>query len=93
MRTTPRYSEPPARSDESDRIWRRHRRIVRLGIAILILGALIATTHWLAHVDILGIGQPAGWVDLVAGYPVGLLLVIAGAVIAGHRQPGSGRRA
>jgi hypothetical protein len=53
----------------------------------MIAGALVAATHWLAHLDVFGAGQPPGWLDLVAGYPTGLLLLIAGAILAGRKRP------
>ena len=37
--------------------------------------------------DVFGAGQPPGWLDLVAGYPTGLLLLIAGAILAGRKRP------
>lgn len=46
------------------------------------VGALIVVVHWLApHRDV----RSEGWIDLVAGYPMGALLVIGGAVLASRR--------
>jgi hypothetical protein len=38
---------------------------------------------------VFGPGQPSGWLDLVAGYPTGALLLITGAILAGRRRPTS----
>ncbi len=51
------------------------------------IGAAVALVHWLAHLEIFGPGQPPGWLDLVAGYPTGVLLIITGAIFAGRKTP------
>ena len=81
-----RNTESP-RPDDLDRRWRIHRRLVHLGQAIMIVGALVAGTHWLAHLEVFGPGQPPGWLDLVAGYPTGAALLIIGAIVAGRKRP------
>lgn len=73
--------------NEFERSWRLHRRLVRTGQLLMIAGALVAATHWLAHLEAFGPGQPPGWLDLVAGYPTGLLLLVAGAIMAGRKRP------
>jgi hypothetical protein len=73
--------------NEFERRWKTHRRLVRIGQVLMIVGALVAATHWLAHLEVFGPGQPPGWVDLVAGYPSGLLLLVAGAIMAGRKRP------
>jgi len=70
-----------------ERNWRIHRRLVRLGQALMIVGAIVAATHWLAHIEAFGPGQPPGWLDLAAGYPTGVLLLLAGAILAGRKRP------
>ena len=90
-KTTPSREGTPDPS-ETQRLWRRHRRLVHAGQALLGLGALVVISHWLAHLDVLGIGQPPGWLDLAAGYPMGALLLMACAIMAGRRRPGSGTR-
>ncbi len=72
--------------NEFERSWRIHRRLVRIGQVLMIVGAIVAATHWLAHLEAFG-GQPPGWVDLVAGYPTGVLLLVAGAIMAGRKRP------
>lgn len=52
-------------------------------------GAIVAIIHWLAHLEVFGPGQLSGWLDLVAGYPTGALLLITGAILAGRRRPTS----
>lgn len=49
------------------------------------IGALIVVAHWIAHLQ--PPPGPSGLEDLLVGYPTGGLLVIAGAVLAGRRQP------
>lgn len=79
------FSEKNMPNNETDR-YRHHRRLVRLGKTILLLGALVLVTHWLAHVGVFGASQPPGWTELFAGYPMGAFLLIAGAILAGRRQ-------
>lgn len=64
--------------------YRRHRRFVRIGQVIMLIGFLIAFQHWLAHLGVFG-AQPPGWIDLVAGYPMGVLILALGAVVAGRK--------
>lgn len=51
----------------------------------MLAGVVVAIVHWLMHLEIFGPGQPEGWVDLAAGYPMGALLLLVGAVIAGRK--------
>ena len=51
----------------------------------MVLGFVIAVTHWLAHLEAFGPGQPPGWVDFAAGYPMGGLLIVAGAILASQK--------
>lgn len=71
--------------DEARRKYRRGRLYVRAGQALMAAGIIVAVVHWLAHVEAFGPGQPPGWVDLVAGYPMGMILLIAGAIVAGQK--------
>ena len=66
---------------------RGRRRLIwlRTGQALMLIGAAVATTHWLAHLDALGPGQPPGRLDLAAGYPTGLLLLVVGAIVASRK--------
>ncbi|MDP3208822.1 MAG: hypothetical protein Q8M65_06710 [Rhodoglobus sp.] len=73
--------------DELQRRWTVHRRVVRTGQALMVVGALVAVSHWLAHLEAFGPGQPPGWLDLVAGYPTGAIVLIIGAVLAGRKRP------
>ena len=66
--------------------WDQHRRIVRIGQAVMLAGVLVAASHWLAHLEAFGPGQPPGWLDLAAGYPMGGTLLIVGGMLAGRRQ-------
>jgi len=67
---------------ESTPFWRRRRTRVRLGQIIMLIGAGVAVVHWLAHIEAFGPGQPPGWVDLAAGYPTGVVIVVIGAIVA-----------
>lgn len=82
-RATPR----PSPANDPQRAWRRHHLLVRVGQAVMATGTVVAISHWLAHLEVFGPGQPPGWLDLVAGYPTGALLLIAGAILAGRRRP------
>lgn len=77
----------PSKPDDFEARWRKHRILVRLGQVLIGAGALVAITHWLAHLEAFGPGQPPGWLDLAAGYPTGVLLAIAGAILAGRKRP------
>ncbi|WP_010204900.1 hypothetical protein [Salinibacterium sp. PAMC 21357] len=66
--------------------WDQHRRIVHIGQAVMLAGVLVAASHWLAHLEAFGPGQPPGWLDLAAGYPMGATLLIVGGMLAGRRQ-------
>ena len=65
--------------------YRRRRLYLRIGQAIMAVGFVVAVVHWLAHLEAFGPAQPEGWVDLVAGYPMGMLLILAGAIIASRK--------
>lgn len=75
------------KSNNDADLYRHHRRLVRTGQAILLIGGLVLVSHWLAHVGVLGPSQPAGWTELAVGYPMGVFLLLAGAILAGRRQP------
>ncbi|WP_241980127.1 hypothetical protein [Cryobacterium glaciale] len=64
--------------------WRK-RRFVRIGQVLMLAGVLVALVHWLAHLEAFGPGQPAGWLDLAVGYPMGGILLIVGAIVAGKK--------
>lgn len=64
--------------------WRR-RRFVRIGQALMLAGGLVALIHWLSHIEAFGPQQPPLWLDLVAGYPMGGVLLVVGAIVAGRK--------
>ena len=72
-------------SDDAGRRYRRRQRYLRIGQAIMAIGFGVAFIHWLAHLEAFGPAQPEGWIDLVAGYPMGLLLIILGAILASRK--------
>lgn len=65
--------------------YRRHRRIVRLGQAIMAAGALVAISHWIAHLQPPEQG-PGITEDIFIGYPTGALLFLIGAILAGRTE-------
>lgn len=77
---------------DAEKRWRLHRRLVRVGQALMIAGIVVAATHWLAHLEAFGPGQPSGWTDLAAGYPMGGILLVFGAILAGRKRPTSNTR-
>jgi peptidoglycan/LPS O-acetylase OafA/YrhL len=75
--------KPPSRKPDALARWQRHRRLVRLGQALMALGVLVVVVHLVMHLST----SPSGWVDLTLGYPTGALLALAGAVLAGRSEP------
>lgn len=74
--TSPAPPSMPAR-------WRRHRRLVRLGQALMLVGLVIAAVHAVMHMA----GNPSGWTDLTVGYPTAAVVAFAGAILAGRAEP------
>lgn len=81
----PRTPAAAATPDDAQRKYRRRQRYLRIGQALMAVGFIVAFIHWLAHLEAFGPAQPEGWIDLVAGYPMGALLVIAGAILASRK--------
>lgn len=81
----PRTPADPRSPEDAHHKYRRRQRNLRIGQAIMAAGFVIALIHWLAHLEAFGPAQPEGWVDLVAGYPMGVLLLIAGAILASRK--------
>ena len=75
----------PSAEEVARRNYRRKRRFVRTGQAIMLVGALVAVVHWLTHIEAFGPEQPAVWLDLVAGYPMAGILLIVGGITAGKK--------
>ena len=71
--------------NEAQRKYRRRQKFLRTGQALMVIGALVAITHWLAHLEAFGPGQPPGWLDLVAGYPTGAVFIVVGAILASKK--------
>jgi hypothetical protein len=82
---TPNNPSTPGTPEDAQRRYRRGRRNLRIGQAIMAGGGIVVIVHWLAHLEAFNPAQPEGWVDLVAGYPMGMLLIIAGAILAGRK--------
>lgn len=73
-------------SNDSVQSYRRHRRLVRVGQALMAAGALVAVGHWIAHLEPYG-RVPSATEDIFIGYPTGALLIMIGAIIAGRSDP------
>lgn len=85
-KTTPAGTDVTLSVDELARQkYRRRARNLRIGQIIMGLGFLVAAVHWLAHLEAFGPSQPEGWVDLVAGYPMGVALLVVGAIISSKK--------
>ncbi len=80
----PNAQEAKPSPEELQRRYLRKRRFLRIGQAVMLIGALVAVNHWLAHTGLYG-QQPAFWLDWVAGYPMGGLLIVVGAMITGRK--------
>jgi nitrate reductase gamma subunit len=80
-----RTSQAAGTPDDSQRKYRRRQRYLRIGQALIAIGFVVAFIHWLAHLEAFGPAQPEGWIDLIAGYPMGALLIIAGAILMSRK--------
>lgn len=80
-----KFSQDKNQNDEAKQ-YQHHRRLVRIGQVLMAIGIVVVIVHWLAHLEAFGPAQPEGWVDLVAGYPMGALLLLGGAMVAGRKQ-------
>lgn len=81
-------NDPP--SDDAAKNYRRRRRLIRIGQALMVLGVLVAGSHWIAHLAPNGGQGPSIGADIFLGYPTGGLLIVVGAIMAG--QTSSGKR-
>lgn len=79
-----KFHKPKPAADSEFR-YRRHRRLVRLGQVLMAAGALVAISHWIAHLAPSGQG-PSITADIFIGYPTGGVLILIGAVIAGRTE-------
>lgn len=66
--------------------YQRYRRGVRMGQAIMLVAAVVASVHLLLHLGIFGM-PPTGWDDLLVGYPTAGGFLLGGAILAGRRAP------
>jgi hypothetical protein len=57
-----------------------HRRRRIFGWALVALAVLVGVTHWMEHLGVFEFASP-GIEDLVAGYPLALLLGILGTIV------------
>lgn len=69
-------------NDDAAKSYRRNRRLIRIGQTIMAAGALVALSHWIAHITVNG-GPPVIQ-DLLIGYPTGAGLILVGAIMAGQ---------
>lgn len=73
-----------SQEDDAFESYRRHRRLVRIGQALMAAGCLVIISHWIAHIVIEG--GPPGIQDLLIGYPTGFIVLVLGAIMAGQSQ-------
>lgn len=83
-KTSEKHGEANLTPERIREKYRRRRRFVRFGQVIMLAGLLIAFQHWLAHLGVFG-AQPPLWLDVVAGYPAGALILVIGAIVAGRK--------
>ncbi|MGY4544471.1 hypothetical protein ACVWY0_004416 [Arthrobacter sp. UYNi723] len=77
-----KFNKPKQAADPESR-YRRHRRFVRIGQVLMAAGALVAISHWIAHLAATGQG-PSITQDIFIGYPTGAVLILIGAILAGR---------
>ena len=75
------------REERAMKLYRRHRILVRIGMVLMVVGVLLAVQHAAAHLGAFGAAQPPLLIDMVAGWPLAVVLVIVGVVLAGRRSP------
>lgn len=91
-RNSPGNAPRPGISDDEWREVLRHhyqrrRRQKLWGWVAIGVAALVALNHFLEHVDTLALLNPVlspSWQDVVAGYPVAIVLVLAGVMLLGQ---------
>lgn len=71
------------KAQEQRAAYRRKRRLLRLGQVLMAASVAMGILHVVTHLGVFG-GQPSGWVDLLAGYPMAGVLFVAGAIAAGQ---------
>ncbi len=74
-----------SREETARRNYLRRRRFKIIGLTIVGAGALIVIIHWLTHIEAFGPSQPPLFLDMVAGYPMGVVLLLAGGLVAGRK--------
>lgn len=79
----PALTSAERKREEARAKYRRKHRLLRIGQALMAVGALVGLVHLVAHLGFFG-GQPSGAIDLIAGYPMAGLLFVTGAVLAGR---------
>lgn len=75
---------PSEKEEKARRVRLRKRRFLRIGQVVMLVGFLVALSHWLGHVGMFG-PQPSLLWDVIAGYPTGAGLLIVGAITAGQK--------
>jgi hypothetical protein len=90
-RTTPPTDEGGISDDEWARVLRRHflkrQRQKRWGAVLAVSGGVVIVNHFLEHadaVDLLGPLLSSGAQDVVAGFPIGGVLLLVAAILLGQ---------
>nr|WP_200933360.1 hypothetical protein [Leifsonia sp. Leaf325] len=81
---TPHPNSPASRDEAAHQQYRRRRRYLRAGQLVMLVGALIVAQHWLTHIGAFS-AEPPLWADLATGYPMGVALLIVGAVLSARK--------
>ncbi|MBX9719161.1 MAG: hypothetical protein K2X36_10025 [Microbacteriaceae bacterium] len=83
-------SDPqPAKKRLDD--YTRRRLYLRIGQAIMVVGGVMAVIHWLTHLEVFGSEQPPLLIDLAIGYPMAVLLLVLGGVVASRKPQSSSK--
>ncbi|GAA1727212.1 hypothetical protein [Microcella frigidaquae] len=78
-----RIARPWPRKTMDD--YTRRRLYLRVGQVIMVAGGIMAVVHWLTHLEAFGPEQPPLWLDLAVGYPMAMLLLVLGGVVASRK--------
>ena len=76
---------PESASDDPRARYQRLHRQLRFGQILMVLGALVALIHMVAHLAPPE-QQPGLILDIAVGYPAAALLFVIGAMLAGQKK-------
>ena len=76
---------PLNKEEEARQKYRRNRRFIRAGQALMLAAVVIGVQHWLWHLGAFG-AQPPLWSDFYIGYPTAGLFLMVGAMTVGPKK-------